>query len=181
MLNDATQAYATWAAENEAAVDARTSAIASATSYQQQMSGLLSQYADLRNELSDYIEQVQTSGSTVDEGYRQFAQASQARRTIRDQMSSLTPPADADAEHTRLLSIMQDAIAGVEAAERGLDERECTVYGCNVFDQPSFQHFRSESQRISTAFADAMTAWEDAAQRAVKRARAMELPDKPEF
>jgi uncharacterized phage infection (PIP) family protein YhgE len=181
VLADATAAYDTWAAENEAAVDARDTAIASATSYQEQMSALLSQYADLRNQLSSYIEQVQTSGSTVDEGYRQFAEASQARRTIRDQMAAQTPPAAADPQHARLLAIMQDAIAGVEAAERGLDERECTIYGCNVFDQPSFQHFRSESQRISTAFADATSSWQDAAQTAVDQARAIELPDKPDF
>lgn len=180
VLADAIDTYEDWVGENARAVEERDAAIASASTYRAQVSGLLDEYATLRQQLSDYITEVETYGSTVEEGYRQFAAASQARRSIRDSLSSLTPPADAASEHARLVSILGDAIAGVEAAERGLDERECTIYGCNVLDQPSFLHFRSESSRISSAFGDAMSDWDTASQRAIDEARAIELPGKPE-
>ena len=98
-----------------------------------------------------------------------------------DQMNSLTPPDVAAHEHDRLLSIIDDGIAGVEAAERGLDQRECDYYGCDVADQPAWQQFRSESQRISAAFSDAVASWRTAAQEAVAEAEAIELPDMPQM
>lgn len=181
LMEKATEAHEEWQAAHSSAVAERDAAIGAATTYQAQVSGYLDQYADLRQQLSQYIDVVDTQGSTVDEGYRQLAAASQARRSLRTQMTSLTPPVSAAAAHDRLLAIFDDGIAGVEAAERGLDERECTYFGCNVSDQPSWQQFRSESKRISVELADAISAWTAAAQAAIDEAKAIELPEKPQL
>lgn len=179
VLERATLAYDEWAEANAAAVAERDAAISGATSYSDQMDGYLADYAELRNELSAYIDVVDTQGSTVAEAYRQLAWASQARRDLRDRMSSLVPPAQVQGEHGRLLSIIDDGIAGVEAAERGMDERECGFYGCTVSEQPSWQHFLSESKRISASLGAASDAWRAAAQSAVEDARAIALPEQP--
>ena len=181
LLRKATKAYGKWEKQNRKAIAERDAAVAAATTYRTQMDGYLDEYAELRQQLSEYIDIVQTQGSTVEEGYRQFADASQARRDLRDQMNSLTPPDVAAHEHDRLLSIIDDGISGVEAAERGLDERECDYYGCEVADQPAWQQFRSASQRISAAFSDAVASWRTAAQEAVAEAEAIELPDMPQL
>ena len=181
VLDEATDAYDEWAAANADATAERDAAIAGATSYTDQMNSYLDDYGSLRSGLSAFIQLVDTQGSTIEEAYRQLAEASQARRDLRDRMTSLTPPAQAANEHGRLLAIMADGIAGVEAAERGLDQRECTYYGCIVSEQPAWQQFLSESKRISAALGEASGAWQTAATAAIDEARASKLPEKPQF
>lgn len=176
----AKRTYRAWVRKNAAAVAAREEAIASANSYYTQMDQQLAAYSDLRNKLADYIHIVDTQGSTVEEAYWQFADASQGRRLVRDRMSALTPPEQAAREHDRLLGIIDDGIAGVEAAERALDERECTIFGCNVTEQPAWAQFRSESKRITASLDGAIADWRNAAKQAIRDAEAIELPDKPE-
>lgn len=176
----ATKTYKAWVKKNAAAVAARDAAITSANSYYTRMDQQLDDYTALRNELADYIRVVDTQGSTVEEAYWQFADASQGRRQVRDRMSALTPPDVATRAHDRLLGIIGDGIAGVESAERALDERECTIYGCNVTEQPAWLEFRSESKRITASLDGAIAEWRKAAKRAIADAEAIELPDKPE-
>ncbi|MGB8021405.1 MAG: hypothetical protein WCF04_09280 [Candidatus Nanopelagicales bacterium] len=176
----ATKTYKAWVKKNAAAVAARDAAIASANSYYARMDQQLDAYSSLRNELAEYIQIVDTQGSTVQEAYWQFADASQGRRQVRDRMSALTPPDEAERAHDRLLSIIDDGIAGVEAAERALDERECTIFGCNVTEQPAWHQFRSESKRITASLDGAIADWRKAAKRGIADAEAIELPDKPD-
>lgn len=180
VIAKATKTYKAWVKENAAAVAARDAAIATANSYYARMDQQLDAYSALRNELADYIRVVDTQGSTVQEAYWQFAAASQGRRQVRDHMSALTPPDEAARAHDRLLGIIDDGIAGVEAAERALDERECTIFGCNVTEQPAWHEFRSESKRITASLDGAIGDWRKAAKRAIASAEAIELPEMPE-
>lgn len=179
VLHQAVRAYKAWQKRNDAEAARRDSAITAASTYQTSMSRYLDQYRAARKSLSDYTELVDTYGSTVAEGYAQLSDAAEVRRALRDQMSALTPPAEASSAHTRLLGIIDDGIAGVEAAQRGLDQRECDMFACQVEQTAAWQQFRSESGRITAALDSAVDTWMAAAGQAVASARAIQLPERP--
>lgn len=179
VIGAAVTQFQAWQAENAAAIAARDEAIAGAQRYQSQMQGSIDDYIDLRKDLSSYITRVDESGSTVDEAYLVFSKASSARREVRDDMSSLNPPAAVSAAHGRLLSVISDGIAGVESAERALDVAYCDWIVCYVQDEPAWWNFRDESKRITAALDEAITNWQAASAQAVADAEATPLPAKP--
>jgi hypothetical protein len=180
VISDSAATYQAWVAENAAAVAARDAAIAEATSYQQQMQAQVDQYIELRNDLSDYMEIVDSQGSTMEEAYAQFAEAAQGRREVRDAMLALDPPASVADEHAQVIAVISDGIDAIESAQRGLDSAECYWGYCYVEDEPAYQNFRVESKRITDSLDAALADWTTAAEAAVSDAKAMPLPPKPE-
>ena len=180
VVTDAVNTYQAWVAENAEAVAARDAAVADATSYQRQMQDQLDEYVELRNGLSDYIEIVDTQGSTMSEAYAQFGAAAEGRREVRDAMLALDPPAAVANEHGQVVAVISDGIDAIESAQRALDTAECSWGVCYVEDEPAYQAFRSESKRITKSLDAAIADWKVAAAQAVAEAQAMPLPAKPE-
>lgn len=180
VISASAAAFTAWAADNEAAIAGRDAAIAGATDYQSAMQREIDRYIGLRNRLSDYIELVDTQGSTMSEAYFRFADAAQERREVRGAMLALDPPADLDDEHSQVAAVISDGIDAIESAQRSLDAAVCVWSVCYVEDEPSYQNFRLESKRITDALDAAIRNWESAAAQAVADARALPLPEKPE-
>ncbi|MGB8382090.1 MAG: hypothetical protein WCG47_12780 [Dermatophilaceae bacterium] len=180
IIDPAAATYQKWQSDNSAAVAQRDAAISGATSYKESMKHAIDKYTRLRNDLSDYIEVIDTKGSTVDVARAQFNKGASDRRDVRDTMLSLSPPAAAAAAHNRLVNVVSDGVAGTESALRGLDTATCYWGECFVQDTSAYQTFRSESKRITAAYDAALADWNTAAQQAIDAAKAMPLPAKPE-
>jgi hypothetical protein len=175
------RALADWKAEYDTAVEARAQDLSNLRSYKANMDSQLRTYSALRAELSRWVDKVDAPDShvTYDEGYRVLAQASTGRYEVREKMSSLTVPSEASDAHRGLMTVLDDAIAAVDAAFEGTSDAEWCITSCYYRDTEGWRRFTAESARITGAFDWAVKSWEAGVSAADRAIAGRTLPKQP--
>jgi hypothetical protein len=171
---------ADWQVDYDAAVDAKAADGAAFRGYRDSMNTQLQRYSSLRSDLAGWIDRVESGAYvTYDEAYTVLSQAQADRQVVRDAIGALTPPASVVAAHTDLLTVIDDAIAATQAGYDGVLDSDYCGTSCYYADTPGWQRFSTESPRITTAFSDAVGAWESALAEAEASIENRTLPTKP--
>ena len=168
LMADAEQTLADWQASVEAAEAASQDNAAAAealTEYDNAVQGQLRTYNSLRNDTSSFVDLVESPDSYVtwEQGYDAMSAGAQARREVRDALNAIPVPDGVAAEHARLVAMVEDAAAAMDAGYSGLSEADaCWFNDCYYADTSGWQTFRQESARITGEFAAADSAWQSA-------------------
>ena len=166
LIADAEQTLANWEASVDAAERAtqeNAAAVLELDTYEDAVLGQLRTYNSLRNDTSDFVALVESPDSYVtwSQAYDAMSTGAMARREVRDALNAMAVPDGIQAEHTRLVSMVEDAAAAMDAGYSGLSEADACWYDdCYYADTPGWQTFRQESARITGEFAAADTAWQ---------------------
>lgn len=163
LIADAEQTLADWQASVEAAEAAsqdNAAAAAGLTEYDNAVQGQLRTYNSLRNDTSNFVDLAGDPDAfvTYDQGRTALSEGAAARREVRSALTALTVPAGIEAEHARLVAMVEDAAAAMDAAVSAIDDADYCVSSCYVFETDAWETFRNESSRITGEFAAAETA-----------------------
>lgn len=171
-----------WKGRYDNAVSAKRDDLRRLKDYRFKMDGQLKTYSSLRGELSNWIDRVEdpTNFVSYEEGYRVLSQASSDRYTVRDTMNRLDKPGEVVEAHQALLAVIGSGITAVDAAYSGLADAEYCETVCYYKDSADWQTFRSESARITAAYAAAVSAWQGRMSSIESSISNRQLPEKPE-
>jgi hypothetical protein len=166
LVADAEQTLADW--EASVAVAEKTTADNAAVvqeldTYEDAVLGQLRTYNSLRNDTSDFVDLVESPQSYVtwEQGYQAMSSGAEARREVRDALNAIAIPDGIQAEHARLVAMVEDAAAAMDAGYSGLSEADACWFGeCYYNETPGWRQFQQESARITGEFAAAETAWQ---------------------
>lgn len=185
LIAEAEQALADWEASVAAAEqvsEQNAAASEELSTYEDAVAGQLRIYNSLRNDTADFVALVESPGSYVTwgQGYDAMSSGATARREVRDALNAIAIPDGMQAEHARLVGMVEDATAAMDAGYSGLSQADACFYGdCYYADTQGWREFQNESSRITGEFAAAKTTWET--QLASQRAALIDVTaiDKP--
>ncbi|HET6505861.1 MAG TPA: zinc ribbon domain-containing protein [Baekduia sp.] len=154
----------TWRRAYRRARRAQRRRLAALTSYDSAVSGQLSTYDGLRDDLDDWVSD--TGDETIPYGraFDELNAAADRRKDVRDALAAINPPQPLAAAHASLLAVLSDAI--VAMTDAGDAAQECTsdpfCFGDDFRDTPQWRAFNDASRRITGQFAAADQRWEQA-------------------
>lgn len=159
----------------------RSGELAIIASYATSVRSYLEQYGDLRTELDDWIAGVDRDGATFDEAYDFLSQAAASRRSIRHGIAALDAPSAVAATHNELLTVIDGAIAAVDAAYDGVLEYELDfeLQYSDYKETPSWQAFKRESAEVAGQYGSVSTTLERLVAEEKREIEQRELPPKP--
>lgn len=165
LVTEAEATIAAWeadVAEAEAASAENAAAVTELTDYENAVKGQLSTYASLRNDTASFVELAGDPDGfvTYEQGRQALSEGASARREVRSALTTLVVPAGMEAEHGRLVAMVEDAAAAMDAGVSAIDDADYCVTSCYVFGTEAWQTFEDESSRISGEFGSAQSAWE---------------------
>ena len=184
LVGGAEQALADWQAAVEVAEKAtadNAAAVQALTDYENAVEGQLRTYASLRTDTANFIDLAGDRDSyvTFDQGRAALSEGAAARREVRSALTALAVPAGMEAEHARLVAMVEDAAAAMDAGVSAIDDADFCVSSCYVFETTAWQTFLDESSRISGEFAAAETAWQNRIAALKAPLGDVTAPDKP--
>lgn len=138
-----------------AANKARTERLNEVRAFTNQMDGIVARYTAARSELSDWIAGVDTYGATFDEAYQVLGEQTERRRQLRTELAALAAPPQFATAKQSLLAVMDQAVAAMEAAYRGIEEYQWDFgYRYLSYDEtPGWRTFQSQTSAISDEYA----------------------------
>jgi hypothetical protein len=171
-----------WQAAYDGAVQEKAADSTALAEYAAAMEAAMRRYSTLRSDLSDWIDRVESPNAyvTYDEAYSVLSQAQWDRQVIRDEMNGLPVPADVRAAHGELVSVVDDAIAAMQAAYDGATDSNYCMTSCYYKETPGWTRFSSESGRITEAYRTADQGWQAAVAAAKSSVESRTLPRKPQ-
>ena len=171
-----------WKGRYDAAVSDKKDDLSRLKDYRVKMDGQLRTYSSLRGELSNWIDRVEDPSAyiTYDEAYTVLGQASSDRYTVRDTMNKLDKPGEVVPAHQSLLAVIGSGIAAVDAAFQAFSDAQYCETVCYYRDSSGWARFRSESTRITAAYAAAVDSWQGRVTSIESSISSRKLPDRPE-
>lgn len=151
-----------WRAEVERINSDKNMRRGALASYGDAVRAELRRYTELRNELQAFSTRLEDPNAfvTYDEAYATLADASAGRRSVRDALAGLRPPASATAAHQGLIDTINVAIAAVQQAVDGVRQDQRGGFYTYYRDTPGWEGFVSRSSDITRSYASAVAAWE---------------------
>jgi hypothetical protein len=181
VISHADSALTAWRSQTHAAHARNHRAMAGVVSYATTMHGYLSQYDSLRNDMSDWVDKVDTEGATFDEAYQFLGDATTARQSLKDTISHLQAPTTAlAAAQSRVEQVLADSIQAMDDAQSGISDYQFSSDYTNYKDTPGWRQFQSESSKISDELGAAGANLEQQIAARQKAVRNHGLPPKPE-
>lgn len=165
LVADAEQTLADWQAAVAVAEKATTDNAAATQklgTYEDAVLGQLRTYNSLRDDTATFTERVRDPQAFVtwDQAYEAMSSGAQARREVRDALNAIPVPDGMQAVHARLVDMVEDAAAAMDAGYSGLSEADACWFGdCYYADTAGWRDFQNESSRITGEFAAAETTW----------------------
>ena len=171
-----------WQAAYDGAVQEKAADSTALAEYAAAMEAAMRRYSTLRTDLSEWIDRVESPNAyvTYDEAYSVLSQARWDRQVIRDEMNGLAVPADVQAAHGELVSVVDDAIAAMQAAYDGATDSDYCMTSCYYKETPGWTRFSSESGRITEAYRAADQSWQAAVAAAKSSVESRTLTRKPQ-
>lgn len=163
-LADGQQQLDTWNGQVAAAEAANADELSTIDSYVSTVESVIGQYSRLRDDTSQFTNRIRTGYVTYAEAYAYFGGATEARRQLRNQLAGTTPPEGISAEHARLISVLDNGIAGTQAAIDGIREDEYCYYYCDYATTYGWTQFQAASDQNSGSWPAATSAWNDTAE-----------------
>lgn len=159
----------------------RSGEIAVIAAYATSVRSYLEQYGDLRTELDDWIAGVDRDGTTFDEAYDFLSQAAASRRSIRDGIAALDAPPAVASTHNELLTVIDSAIAAVDAAYDGIFEYELDfeLKYRDYKETPGWQDFKQESAEVAGRYGSVSATLDTLVAQEKREIEQRELPPKP--
>jgi hypothetical protein len=156
IILEANRKVQSWRAEREAA----EAQLAGAEGYKGEMSGLMDEYYEQRNETQELVRQSHVDWLVAEETLRAHAAA---RQGIIESMDALSVPVEAESAHQQMVSLaIQSKTLLEEAADAARDEPYLIWTGT-----PGWQRLRSGSEAITQQFGSAESAVLGAAEQAI--------------
>jgi hypothetical protein len=125
--------------------------LASLQGFTGRMDGIIGRYQDARDELADWIAQVNSEGTTFSEAYGVLYQQEERRSKLREELALVHAAAAFVVDQQALLGIMDDSVSALSAASRGIAEYqgdEGYSYA-RYSDTPGWQDFSQASDEIA--------------------------------
>jgi hypothetical protein len=184
LVADGEQTLADWQAAVAAAEEATTdnaAALEELDTYEDAVLGQLRTYESLRNDTAEFVELAGDRDAyvTFDQGRAALSEGATARREVRSALTAMAVPGGMEAAHGRLVAMVEDAAAAMDAAVSAIDDADYCVSSCYVFRTAAWATFESESSRISGEFAAAETAWQSTLAGLRAPLGDVTAPDKP--
>lgn len=182
LVEHATARLNDWKTRYDAAVKAQADDLVALEDYRVGMAAQMGAYSALGNGLSAWIKHVEDPAAQVTdtEAYGVLSQAQSDRQAIHDAMNALTVPDSVRVAHDRLVGVVDDAIAAVQAAAAGTSDTATCVTDCLYVDTPAWKGLPAAWDRVTNAYQAAYDSW----QAAVRAARAdiakRTLPTQPQ-
>lgn len=144
-----------------AANKARTERLNEVRAFTDQMDGIIARYTAARSEVADWIEGVDTYGATFDEAYQVLGEQTERRRQLRTELAALPAPPQFATAKQSLLGVMDQAVAALEAAYRGIEEYQWDFdYRYLSYDEtPGWRTFQAQTAGISDRYAAVLTSY----------------------
>lgn len=181
VVTDGQEAINLWFLQTLAAREANTEASDSLERYAAAANAQILQYNELRNEAADWVERAElTNTYRASDAEQFFRQASSDRRSVRDTLSSLTPPAELAAQHAELLSVLTAGIDGIESMRDGLYDNEICFLDCALSETPGYQQFQVTSGLNTERYGRAVDNWQATVEGRRAELANAGLPPKPE-
>ena len=179
MVTEAAEAWLTWQSESEGARTAQAEDLEAVKDARTELDAVLQELESLDGDLAAYLSSgAAGEGGPESEVRTTLVEAADARDGLRTRVYGLAMPVEL-AEET---SAIDSAMATHAATVRGAADADATcVAGCQVPDTTAWQTLVAQRDAQVTAIRDAVQAWRDAAQDALKEIRQRELPEKPEI
>lgn len=179
MVTAADEAWDTWLAESEEARTAKADDLEAVRTARTELDTLLQEFRTLDGDLAAYLSAgTAAEGGPDSEPRTTLVEAADARDGLRTRVSGLGIPAELAEETSALEAALSSHAATVRAAA---DAAATCVVVCRVPDTSAWQTLVAQREAQATAVGDAVQAWRDAAQDALKEIRQRELPEKPEI
>jgi len=150
-------------------------------SYHVQMESLIDQYTALRNDTGAYVDTMYDRDLYMYEVIDYFTQAATDRREISNQMAALRPPTDMRGVHQRIVTVIGDGADAINSAVAALEDAECIYGECYFEFDAQWEQFQTESDRITARYGQAYDAWQAAMAKALRGAKGVDLPDRPDL
>jgi hypothetical protein len=149
---------AEWQMQVAVAERMHSESLAAVNQYNSQVQAQISRYNQLREEAADWDERTRSAGSYSYSGaVSYFELATSDRRAVRDSLSVLTVPSELRAEHNELLSILTEAVDGIQNLVLGLQQNHrCYSSNCYLDDTSGYQEFERKSAAITKRYGDAV-------------------------
>jgi hypothetical protein len=165
LVAGAEQTLADWEASVAVAEEStadNAAAVQELDTYEDAVLGQLRTYNSLRNDTASFVELAGDPDAfvTYEQGRDALSEGAAARREVRSALTALAVPTGIQAEHGRLVAMVEDAAAAMDAAVTAIDDADYCVSSCYVFETDAWQTFRNESARITGEFAAAETTWQ---------------------
>ena len=149
--------------------------------YHVNMESLIDQYTALRNDTGAYVDTMYDRDLYMYEVIDYFTQAATDRREISNQMAALRPPTDMRGVHQRIVTVIGDGADAINSAVAALEDAECIYGECYFEFDAQWEQFQTESDRITARYGQAYDAWQAAMAKALRGAKGVDLPDRPDL
>ena len=169
-----------WRAEYDAERRSRDADLRTLNDYEATVSSLLRDYTTEREEMSDFVDEVEINGMEFGRASEFLQTAVDARTGIRDGIAFATPPRRSRIDHFPLVDLLDRATSIVEEVRLDFAARSPCLY-CYPSDIDNWTALHTESDAITTELGPARSAWNMSVTAARLAIQNRPLPAKPEI